>query len=96
MLGAQVSPPAPEASEAPGHPIDPLAKEHDSQMALARNNMRQQQIQADAARLLQLSQELKAEVDKSSKNQLSLTVVKKAEEIEKLAKAVKIRMRDGY
>ncbi|WP_446743752.1 hypothetical protein [Silvibacterium acidisoli] len=96
MLGAQVSPPVPEAAQAPGHPIDPLAKDHDVQMAMARNNSRQQQIQADAAKLLQLSQELKAEVDKSNKNELSLSVVKKAEEIEKLAKAVKTKMRDGY
>jgi type VI protein secretion system component VasF len=96
MLGAQITPPAPNTAEPPGHPIDPLSRDHDSQMAMMRNNSRQQQIQADAAKLLQLSQELKAEVDKSNKNELSLSVVKKAEEIEKLAKAVKIRMRDGY
>ena len=53
---------------------------------------RQAQLAADAQKLVQLSQELKAEVAKSSKDTLSLTVVKKAEEVEKLAKALKEEM----
>jgi hypothetical protein len=36
---------------------------------------------------------LKEEVDKSSKDTMSITVIKKAEEIEKLAKSVKERMK---
>jgi hypothetical protein len=42
---------------------------------------------------LQLATELKAAVDKSNKNELSLDVVKKADDIEKLAHDVKQRMR---
>jgi hypothetical protein len=53
---------------------------------------RQTQILADTQKLLKLSQELKTEVAKSSKDTLSLTVVKKAEEIEKLAKTLKEEM----
>jgi hypothetical protein len=49
----------------------------------------QAQIIADTQKLLKLSQELKAEVAKSNKDTLSLTVVKKAEEVEKLAKTLK-------
>jgi hypothetical protein len=45
----------------------------------------QAQIVADTQKLLKLSQELKAEVAKSNKDTLSLTVIKKAEEVEKLA-----------
>ena|SRR5271165_2512567 len=50
---------------------------------------RQAQIIADTQKLLKLSQELKAEVAKSSKDTLSLTVIKKADEVEKLAKTLK-------
>lgn len=54
---------------------------------------RQAQFLADSQKLYQLAQELKAEVAKSNKNTLSIGVTKKAEEIEKLAKSMKERMR---
>jgi len=54
---------------------------------------RQAQLVADTNRLYQLAQELQAEVAKSNKNTLSLAVVKKAAEVEKLAKSLKERMR---
>jgi hypothetical protein len=50
---------------------------------------RQAQIIADTQKLVKLSQELKAEVAKSNKDTLSLAVIKKAEEVEKLAKTLK-------
>ena len=65
------------------------------QIAKNRNNQRQQQLVADTTKLLALATELKEEVDKTNKDTLSLNVVKKAEEIEKLAKAVKEKMRDA-
>ena len=54
---------------------------------------RQAQFVADSQKLYQLAQELKVEVAKSNKNTLSIAVTKKAEEIEKLAKSMKERMR---
>ena len=54
---------------------------------------RQAQFVADSQKLYQLAQELKTEVAKSDKNTLSIAVTKKAEEIEKLAKSLKERMR---
>jgi hypothetical protein len=63
------------------------------QQAIKRNSQRQQDIVNDTAKLLDLAQQLKAEVDKSSKDQLSVSVIKKAEEIEKLAKSVKEKMK---
>jgi hypothetical protein len=74
---------------------DPMTRRLTQQQELKRNTQRQDQIIADSAKLLALAQELKAEVDKSNKNTLSLNVVKKAEEIEKLSKSIKERMRDG-
>ena len=47
----------------------------------------------DTDKLLKLSIELKAYVDTSDENVLSLDVIKKAEEIEKLAKSVRDKMK---
>ena len=47
----------------------------------------------ETAKLLVLANELKAAVDKSDKNTLSLEVVRKADEIEKLAHSVKEGMK---
>ena len=47
----------------------------------------------DTDKLLKLSVELKSYVDRSDENVLSLDVIKKAEEIEKLARNVKDKMK---
>ncbi len=70
-------------------PLDPAteASPHASP-----EELRQAQIEADTKKLYQLSADLRAEVAKTYKESLSLTVLKKAEEIEKLAKSLKMRM----
>ena len=50
-------------------------------------------LKTDTDKLLKLSIELKAYVDKSDENVMSLDVIKKAEEIEKLAKSVRDKMK---
>ena len=50
-------------------------------------------LKSDTDKLLKLSTELKAYVDKSNENILSLDVIKKADEIEKLARSVKDKMK---
>src|SRR6266404_2299698 len=50
---------------------------------------RQVALRRDTERLLSLAAELKQNVDKTSPNILSMDVIKKAQEIEKLAKSVK-------
>ncbi len=52
-----------------------------------------EQMKKDVDHLLQLATELKAEVDKTNSDILSLKVIKKAEEIEKLAKKIQNRMK---
>ena len=59
----------------------------------AANAERKKQIAEDSAKLLKLATELKTEVDKTSKDTLSLTVIRKADEIEKLAHGVKEKMK---
>jgi hypothetical protein len=62
-------------------------------MAKKANVERQAALKADTDKLVKLATELKAYVDKSNENVLSLEVLKKAEEIEKLARSVKEKMK---
>jgi hypothetical protein len=73
--------------------IDESQRRMSHDMAKKANLERQAQIKNDTEKLLKLSQELKDYVDKSNENMLSLSVLKKAEEIEKLARSVKDRMK---
>ncbi|MGD0729728.1 MAG: hypothetical protein ABR956_00585 [Terracidiphilus sp.] len=49
----------------------------------------EKQAAEESARLLKLAADLKAEVDKTTKDTLSLTVIRKADEIERLARSVR-------
>jgi membrane protein involved in colicin uptake len=64
-------------------------------MAKRANQERQARLQRDTENLLKLATELKQYVDKSNEHTLSLDVVKKAEEIEKLAHSVKEKMKSN-
>lgn len=57
---------------------------------------RQLALRRDTEKLLSLAAELKQNVDRTSPNILSMDVIKKAQEIEKLAKSVKDKMREAY
>lgn len=93
---SQGSIPGPDQEPPFGHPQerrDPDAEKRDKDMEKARNQERQKSLKKDTDQLLQLANELKQYVDKSNENMLSLDVIKKAEEIEKLAHKVKDKMR---
>jgi hypothetical protein len=62
-------------------------------MAKKANQERLAALKTDTDKLLKLSVELKSYVDKSNENVLSLDVIKRAEEIEKLAHSVKDKMK---
>ena len=87
--------PGPEASRFPD--ANAQMSMHDQQNkkgnAEAANLERRKQIADDSAKLLKLATDLKAEVDKTSKDTLSMGVIRKAEEIEKLAHSVKEKMK---
>lgn len=59
----------------------------------AANLERKRQLTDDSGRLLQLATELKQEVDKASKDTLSLDVLRKADEIARLAHNVQVKMK---
>jgi preprotein translocase subunit SecA len=74
---------------------DPTQKDMQDRMLKEANKKRQQDIRDDTDRLFELATELKAAVDKTNENLLSLEVVRKAEQVEKLAKKVKENMKEA-
>ena len=62
----------------------------------AMNKDRQKKLQEDTDKLLKLATELKEYVDKTNENILSVEVIKKTDEIEKLAKSVREKMKTYY
>ena len=60
---------------------------------LTAKDARDAKIAADAEKLYQMALDLKVEVDKSNKDTVSLSVVKRAAELEKMAKTLKQEMR---
>ena len=74
---------------------DPTEEKIERDREKALNKQRQTSLQKDTERLLQLATELKDYVDKTNEHTLSLDVIKKADEIEKLARSVKGKMK-GY
>ncbi len=83
--------PPPRNLPAPGS--DELRDRQAKEAARKANLQRQAALRNDTEKLYKLATELKESVDKSNENVLSLDVVKKAEEIEKLAHRVKEKMK---
>jgi hypothetical protein len=97
---AQQQPPLPEIAPPPGMQGRPqpetepgIPSEMQKRMEKQANQQRQTDLKRDTAKLLKLSTELNDYVGKTNENILSLDVIKKADEIEKLAHSVKTKMR---
>lgn len=86
-------PPLPESQS--GAPEDPGKAKLEREMEKKANQERQAALKRDTEKLLKLATELKEYVDKTNENVLSFDVVKKAEEIEKLAHNVKEKMKSN-
>lgn len=81
----------PGIGQAPGE--EPGSTRLAERQETARNSDRQKRLVADTEKLLVLATDLKQEVGKTNKDVMSVDVIKKAEEIEKLARSVKERMK---
>jgi hypothetical protein len=68
----------------------------DRERAQKANELLQMEIKRDTEKLFALSGELKDFVDQRSQGVLSLDAVKKAEQIEKLAKSLKSKIKQSY
>lgn len=86
-------PPMPEPQAQPTSPEDQAKSKMERDMEKRANQERQAALRRDTDKLLKLATELKDYVDKTNENVLSFDVVKKAEEIEKLAHSVKEKMK---
>ena len=99
--GQRTQPTDPLAGQVPATPPHggipdfgpPTSPKMEEQQARARSTERQKRLVADTDKLLALATDLKQQVDKTNKNILSVDVIKKADEIEKLAHSVKERMK---
>ena len=86
--------PAPAPAETP-QPTESAAPVHIDlpELAPLAATPEQRQLQRDADHLLKLVQELKVEVDKAGSNTLSLDAVRKADEVQRLSKSLRERVR---
>ena len=66
----------------------------DAERMKSANDDRHKRLESDVDKLLSLTNELKADLSKTTKDELSLDVVRKAQEIEKLAHDVQNRMKN--
>ena len=90
--GAPLYQQPPLPGQQPSHEDEERAK-IEKDMAKKANEQRQADLKRDTDKLLKLATELQQYVNKSNENVLSLEVIKKAEEIEKLAHSVKEKMK---
>ena len=75
--------------------MDPLSRARMKEDRVkAMNDSRHKRLEDDVGKMMELTTELKAEVDKANKDELSLDVMRKAAEIEKLAHDVQNRMKN--
>lgn len=82
----------PPLQQKPG-PEDEARGRIEKEMSKKANQARQADLKRDTEKLFKLATELKEYVDKTNENMLSVDVVRKAEEIEKLAHSVKGKMK---
>ncbi|MGH9521728.1 MAG: hypothetical protein ACRD3E_04260 [Terriglobales bacterium] len=83
---------------------DPQFRQRKSQIDLdmdakrekAMNKERYERIKHDTDKLLDLATQLKQYVDKTNENILSVDVINKADEIDKLAKSIREKMKEDY
>ena len=90
--GAQIVIPRDPSTRQQG-PEDETRKKWEHEREKKANQDRFQKLKNDTEKLVALSNELKDDVAKANEHMLSLDVIRKAEEIEKLAKSVKEKMK---
>lgn len=85
------------ADQQPGMPAEPpqssMEQRAMKELAKRENKQRQADLKRDTDQLLKLATQLKEYVDKTNENILSVDVINKAEQIEKLAHSVKEKMK---
>ncbi len=89
-------PPAVSQSQGMGGvPVTP-GNETQRQQAIAANHQRQAEIKRDSEKMAELTQQLNNYLQKNSETVMSLDALKKAEQIEKLAKSLRSKMKQSF
>ena len=89
-------PPAALAFQEPADPADTLHHDTRAKMEKERRESEWKKLKEDTDKLYQTSGELKELIEKSNKDTLSIQILKKAEEAEKILKDIKRRAKDGF
>jgi hypothetical protein len=89
-------PPAVSQSQSMGDVPVTYGSDAQRQQAMAANAQRQIEIKKDGERMAQLTQELNEYLQKSGDAVMSVEAVKKAEQIEKLAKSLRSKMKQSF
>lgn len=89
-------PPAVSQSQSMGAPPVTSGDEVQKRQAIAANEQRQIEIRRDTEKMAELTQELKDYLAKTNQGTMSVDVIKKAEQIEKLAHSVKSKMKQSF
>jgi len=91
-VGQHAAPPPPPSPAKTPYPAisnaTPGNVSQEEQMRQARNVMRQKKLVEQVEKLQELTNELHADVAKTDKDVLSLDVIRKSEQVEKLAKSI--------
>lgn len=89
-------PPAVSQGQGMGDVPITQGNEAQRQQALAANAQRQAEIRRDSEKMTELTQELNGYLQKNGNAVMSLDALKKAEQIEKLAKSVRSKMKQVF
>jgi hypothetical protein len=90
-------PPAITQTQGTGSP--PVTSGNDDaqrQQAISANQQRQLEMKRDTEKMAELTQELKQYLEKTDQGVISVDMIKKAEQIEKLAHSVKSKMKQSF
>jgi hypothetical protein len=89
-------PPAVSQSQGMGNVPVTMGDDVQRRQAFAANLQRQAEMKRDSERLFELTQELNEYLQKGEPGVMSMDAMKKAEQIEKLAKSVKSKMKQSF
>ena len=93
MVGQDLPAPSPPWAKQMPSTRTSSSESQTERQATIRNADRQKQLAADADKLLKLATDLKLQVDKTTKDTMSVDVIRKAAEIQNLARDIEQQMK---
>jgi hypothetical protein len=88
--------PAALAFQEPPDPVDSIHHDTRAKMEKERREDEWKKLKDDTDKLVQAATDLKEMIEKSNKDTFSISIVKKAEDVEKILKDIKRRAKGGF